>query len=593
MTGGGGAVTGAGRGRGAGRDADRDLDGRVREWLAGDPDPSDRAELRALPRPALAERFAAPLAFGTAGIRGPLRAGPAGMNTAVVVRTAAGLAAHLHALGEAGATVVVGRDARRRSGDFARAAAEVLAAAGFDVLAFDAPLPTPVTAFAVRELGAAAGVQITASHNPPGDNGCKVYLRGGAQLVPPDDAAIERAIAQAGPASAVPRRPVAAGDPRASRMVELYLRRASRVLAGPAGEPAAPLRIALTPLHGVGGDTAVEALRRAGFTDVHVVAGQFAPDPAFPTAPLPNPEEPGAAAQLLELAGRVGADVAIALDPDADRCALGVPDAGGWRMLRGDETGPLLAEHVLDPGVRRDPPLPDEPLVATTIVSSALLGRVAEARGARLATTLTGFKWLVRAGAGLGDPRLVYAYEEAIGICVDPQAVPDKDGVSAAVALCRMAARLAARGRTVSDALDGQARAYGVHAGAQVSVRLERGGLLAQLMRRLRDAPPATLGGLAVTCEDLAQRDDAMRTDALVLASAGGEAGGAAAGQEGLAGPAGARLRMVVRPSGTEPKVKAYLEVALPPGDDVAAARAAAGALLRRAEDDARRLLAG
>ncbi len=321
-------------------------------WIADDPDPDTRVELQRVLAAALtgdrgaaddlADRMAGTLRFGTAGLRGPVRAGPNGMNVAVVRRTTAGLAHWLHAQGRAGAPVVVGRDARRGSEAFAAAAAEVLAGAGFAVRTLPGPLPTPVLAFAVREIGAVAGVQITASHNPPADNGYKVYVDDGGQLAPPADAEIEAAIAAAPPAVSVPT-----GPPRGIVDVrEAYL---DRVAALPRGT-ARTLRIALTPLHGVGGETAVLALARAGFTDVHVVATQAVPDAAFPTVAFPNPEEPGVTDALLATAERVGADLAVALDPDADRCALGVPTAGGWRMLTGDETGVLLGDHVLRHG---------------------------------------------------------------------------------------------------------------------------------------------------------------------------------------------------------------------------------------------------
>lgn len=559
---------------------------RVAEWIAGDPDPEARAALQML-RPdgaELASLFAAPLTFGTAGLRGPLRPGPAGMNLAVVIRATAGLADFLAVQGESGAPVVVGRDARHGSEQFASAAAGVLSAAGFDVIAFPGPVPTPVTAYAVRAADAAAGVQITASHNPAGDNGYKVYLRGGAQIVPPADRAIEQAIARVGRASEVPRTAPTASprdDVRHARIMEAYLDRAAGVLAdGHAPGTEAALRIALTPVHGVGGAVAVEALRRAGFDDVHVVGEQFAPDPDFPTVPRPNPEEPGVADRLLALADRVDADVAIALDPDADRCALGVRDASGWRMLRGDETGPLLGDHILrtlgPPGTG---PVPQTiPLVATTIVSSTLLGRIARARGAEFRTTLTGFKWLVRAADDVPGARLVYAYEEAIGLCVDPEAVRDKDGVAAAVALCRMAARLRAENRSVIGGLDRLARRFGVHSGTQLSIRTagaDAGGLV---LDRLRTAAPEQLGGLPVDREDLAGRDDRLRTDALVLRSRDHTASDAA-------------VRVVVRPSGTEPKVKAYVEVSLPPTDELHAARGRARRLVDAVADDLRVIL--
>ncbi|MFC9787639.1 phospho-sugar mutase [Rhodococcus sp. NPDC127528] len=493
------------------------------------------------------------LRFGTAGLRGPLGDGPDCMNLAVVVRTTAGLAAWLQGRCLGGSTVVVGRDARHGSAEFAAAAAEVLAAAGFSVVALPRPLPTPVLAFAVRRLGAQAGVQITASHNPATDNGYKVYLDSGAQLVSPSDREIEQAVGTVGPAEAVPRTPV---PPTDETLVAEYL---ARVAALPRGAERR-LRIALTALHGVGGATAVAALTAAGFTDVHTVAAQFEPDPDFPTVEFPNPEEPGATDALLELAARVEADLAIALDPDADRCAVGVPGPDGWRMLGGDELGAVLGEHVLGTSG------PD-PLVATTIVSSQLLAKIAAAREARFAQTLTGFKWLVRSGPGL-----VYAYEEAIGYCVDPDAVRDKDGIATAVLTAGLAATLKARGRSLLDVLDDLAVEFGVHATAQFSRRVGRQDELVELMTRLRSDLPEQLAGDAVTAEDLSDRRGQGRTDAVVLQ--------------------GERTRMVVRPSGTEPKLKCYLEVVeqVSGPADLARARAAATARLAAVAEHARRL---
>jgi phosphomannomutase len=497
----------------------------ARRWIADDPDPATRAELAALldDPDALAARMAGMLRFGTAGLRGPVRAGPAGMNVAVVTRATAGLAAWLVRDGERG-VVVVGRDARHGSEAFAAAAAGVFAGAGFTVRVLPAPLPTPVLAFAVRELGAVAGVQVTASHNPPADNGYKVYLADGAQLAPPSDAEIEAAITAAPPARDVP----VGGDVVTVDVTGAYLDRVARLPRGTARD----LRVALTPMHGVGGETAVEALRRAGFTDVHVVAGQADPDPDFPTVAFPNPEEPGATDALLALAADVAADLAIALDPDADRCALAVPTGAGWRMLSGDETGALLGDHLLGTGHYPDP------LVATTVVSSSLLRSVAAAHGARYAETLTGFKWIVR-----GGPGLVFGYEEALGYCVDPDAVRDKDGIAAAVVACDLAATLKAAGSGLPDRLDELARAHGVHATAGVALRMEPAARDAAV-ERLRSAPP---DGWDVTFP---------APDVLVLRRAG--------------------ERLVIRPSGTEPKLKAYLEVVEPVDGDLTAARAAA-----------------
>ena len=359
-------------------------------WIADDPSPGDRAELQKVLADAmgaapaavaeLADRMSAPLAFGTAGLRGPLRAGPAGMNLAVVRRAAAGIGTYLIDQGGRGGTVIVGYDARHRSWEFAEDVAKVLAAAGFRALLAPAALPTPITAFAVRELGAVAGVQVTASHNPPNDNGLKVYLSGGSQLVGPADAAIEAAIAATRAAVSVDNsgRPV----PWPDDLIDRYLARVAAVATG----TARTLRIAATPLHGVGGETLVKALFLAGFTDVHVVADQAIPDPDFPTVSFPNPEEPGATDNLLALAEEVGADLAIANDPDADRCSIGVPGRDGrWRMLTGDETGALLGDQLLS---RLDRTVHPDPLVATTIVSSQLLGRIAAAPAVRYDETL-------------------------------------------------------------------------------------------------------------------------------------------------------------------------------------------------------------
>lgn len=517
----------------------------AQEWINSDPDPATRRELEALSEHELAERFSAPLTFGTAGLRGPVRAGPNGMNVAVVIRTTTGLAAWLKAHGHAGTRVVVGRDARNGSDAFATAAAEVLAAAGFHVTFLPRPLPTPVLAFAVRALGAGAGIQITASHNPAADNGYKVYLDGGSQLVSPADREIESEIAKVGGASSIARTPVTTvGD----AVIEHYVQRAATLPHGKSRD----IRIALTPLHGVGGDIALAALNAAGFSDVHVVTEQFAPDPDFPTVAFPNPEEPGATDALLELADTVDADLAIALDPDADRCAVGVRDGDGWRMLRGDETGVLLADHVLTTA-------PPNSLVATTVVSSALLSKLAPTRGARFACTLTGFKWLTRAGDGL-----VYAYEEAIGHCVDPDAVRDKDGISAAVLAADLVATLADTGRTVLDVLDDYALEFGYHHGDQVSRRFDAAADIATIMHRVRSHPPREICGEAVVFDDLAAVDSPLRTDAVVFT--------------------GVTTRIVVRPSGTEPKLKCYLEVVIPVANrsELAVSQAAAKARTRQ-----------
>lgn len=533
----------------------------AQDWISHDPDPQTAAELLACSRQELDERFGRPLSFGTAGLRGPIRGGPNGMNLAVVLRATWGVAQLLKDRCLGGSQVVVGRDARHHSTEFAVAAAEVLAAQGFQVLLMSVAAPTPVTAFAVRRLRAAAGIQITASHNPPSDNGFKVFLDGGLQIVPPADRDIEAAIKRAPHADEIPRAPVTPGG---DEEIRDYVERAARVR-----HTSDSVRVALTPLHGVGGEYALDVFARAGLSDVHVVQSQFAPDPDFPTVAFPNPEEPGAADALLALAAEVDADIAIALDPDADRCAVGVPTPDGWRMLSGDETGWLLGDYILS---RLDPGSAATSVVASTVVSSRMLAVIAAEHGARHVETLTGFKWLARADAGLTDATLVYAYEEAIGHCVDPTAVRDKDGISAAVLACDLVAALRAQGDTVLDALDSLARRHGVHTTTTVTAHVAEA---AAVMDRLRDQLPRRIAGVAVTVSDLLDRRGSLRTDALIFT-----------GDDD-----GASLRVAVRPSGTEPKIKVYIEIRIAPTDDVAAARARAAALRGAVEAHAGKLL--
>ncbi|PRY28357.1 phospho-sugar mutase [Pseudosporangium ferrugineum] len=508
-------------------------------WLADDPDPAGRDEIRALldrlPASAaeLADRFAGPLTFGTAGLRGRLRAGPNGMNLAVVTRAAAGLIAWLAAQAGEG-PLVIGYDARHGSRDFAERTARVATAAGREALLLPRPLPTPVLAYAVRKLDAVAGVMVTASHNPPQDNGYKVYLGArlggpagagaGAQIVPPADAGIEAAIQAVGTLSEVPL-----GDPGTvlgEEIVQGYVDSAAAV----AGAGPRELKVAYTPLHGVGGKVLVAAFAAAGFAAPSVVAEQAEPDPDFPTVAFPNPEEPGAMDLLLALATAEGADLAIANDPDADRCAVAIPagEDAGWRPLRGDELGVLLADHL----IRRGTP----GTYATTIVSSTQLKALCEARGVPYAETLTGFKWIVR-GAG----ELAYGYEEALGYCVAPDLVRDKDGITAALTVAELAATLRAEGRTLRDRLDELSTELGVHRTDQVSVRVDDLAEITRAMAHVRAEPPATLLGRPVTVEDRAPT-----ADVLTLRAEG--------------------VRVVIRPSGTEPKLKAYLEVVEPVG---------------------------
>ncbi|WP_049575015.1 phospho-sugar mutase [Streptomyces sp. SBT349] len=545
-----------------------DLTARARAWLAEDPDPETREELTRLveagpaAREELAARFSGTLQFGTAGLRGEMGAGPMRMNRAVVIRAAAGLAAHLKETAPRSpdggpGLVVVGYDARHRSADFARDTAAVVTGAGLRAALLPRPLPTPVLAFAIRHLGAVAGVAVTASHNPPRDNGYKVYLGDGSQIVPPADAEIAARIDAVGPLSGVAR-PEDVGEALGEEVVEAYLARSGAALT--AGTPRS-LSVVYTPLHGVGAGVLGEAFARAGFARPIEVAEQAAPDPDFPTVAFPNPEEPGAMDRAFATARAARPDLVLANDPDADRCAMGVPDpeaASGWRMLRGDELGALLATHLVRKGARGT--------FAASIVSSSLAGRIAEAAGLPFAETLTGFKWLARV------PGLAFAYEEALGYCVDPEGVRDKDGITAALSVAELVAGLKAEGRTPQDLLDDIALAHGLHATDQLSVRVTDLALIRKAMRGLREAPPESLGGLAVTsAEDLAEGVGGLPpTDGLRYRLGG-------AGEVSSA-------RVIVRPSGTEPKLKCYVEVVVPVADRAAlpAARAAAGGALAR-----------
>ncbi|MFF4619885.1 phospho-sugar mutase [Nonomuraea jabiensis] len=521
-----------------------DLVGAAREWLAQDPDPETRDELSRLldggDLEALRDRFGAKLEFGTAGLRGELGAGPNRMNRVTVMRAAAGLA---QVLGP-GRHVVIGYDARHKSDVFARDTAAVLTGAGLHASLLPGPLPTPVLAFAVRHLGADAGVTVTASHNPPRDNGYKVYWGDGSQIVPPVDSEISAAIDAVGRVDRLPLDGPGTLTELGEGIVEDYL---AAVTSLPLGE-ARDLRVAYTPLHGVGAATLTGAFLAAGFETPATVEEQRDPDPDFPTVSFPNPEEPGAMDLAVALAAKLNADLVLANDPDADRCAVGVPlPDGTCRMLTGDEVGGLLAEHVITQTT-------GDRMVATTIVSSTLLGKIARAHGVRYGETLTGFKWIIKAGPGL-----VFGYEEAIGYSVGSDAglpVRDKDGIGAALTVAAVAAAAKRSGRTLLDLLDDQARRYGLHATSQLSFRVSDLSLITDAMARLRAHPPTALGGRAVTrTDDLSKGDGGLPpTDGLrYLLSGDG--------------------RVVVRPSGTEPKLKCYLEVVVPVTGDVAQAR--------------------
>ena len=484
-----------------------------------------------------------------------MREGLDAMNVTTVSRATWAVAQVLKDRCRGGSTIVVGRDARHHSDEFATATAEIFAAQGFSVVLLPHPAPTPVVAYAVRHLNAVAGVQITASHNPPADNGYKVYFDGGIQIVPPTDRDIETAMRQA--PTDIARQPVTPAD---ETLVEQYARHtgALRTTEG-------DVRVALTAMHGVGGALAVDVLNRAGIDDIRTVATQFDPDPDFPTVVFPNPEEPGATDLLLALAAETGAEVAIALDPDADRCAVGIPTTSGWRMLSGNETGWLLGDYLLS---RLRPDEARDTVVASSLVSSQLLGSIAADYGAHHVETLTGFKWLARGDNDIPSATLRYAYEEAIGHCVDPEAVRDKDGISAAVVFCDLVVALRDQGQTVERRLDYLAAKYGVHVTGAVSVHTDADAV----MSRLRAEPPTEIAGIPVHTQDLAQLRGQRRTDALVFTGEG--------------------LRVAVRPSGTEPKVKGYLEISRPPAADVTASRTIAESELAKIRDAVAGLLA-
>ena len=522
----------------------------ARAWLAQDPDPVTREELSGLiarveegdaaAADDLADRFSTRLAFGTAGLRGTLGAGSNRMNRVLVAQAAAGFAAYLRERSSGGTpTVVVGYDGRRNSDVFARDSVEIFAGAGLHAILLPRLLPTPVLAFAVRHLGADAGVMVTASHNPPDDNGYKVYLGGaddGAQIVSPADAEIAahiQRIADAGDVTILPRSVGYANAPES--VVEAYVAATAAVAPAPAG--AAGLRWVYTAMHGVGWETVSRVLESAGYPQPVVVEAQIHPDGRFPTVAFPNPEEPGAMDLAFETARAADAELIIANDPDADRLAVAIPDAeteGGWRRLSGNEIGLLLGWRA----ARAAAAAGTGGTLACSLVSSPGLQAVAEHYGLDFRATLTGFKWISRA------PGIVFGFEEALGYLVNPEVVRDKDGISAAVALLGMATDARADGRSVADLLREFRETFGAFASDQISVRVTDVSEIAGIMASLRAQPPVAVGEVAVA-----------RIDDLLL------------GVDGL--PPGDVLRLwledgsrlIVRPSGTEPKLKLYLDV--------------------------------
>jgi phosphomannomutase len=533
-----------------------DLTQRAREWIDGDPDPLTRAELNQLiasgDTDELAERMAGTLAFGTAGIRGVVEAGSNRMNRAMVIRTTAGLVRFLLARTSPDERLVaIGRDARPSSLMFMEDTIGVLTAAGFDVKYFAEPTPTPLVAYAGLTLGACASIVITASHNPPKDNGYKVYAANGAQIVSPTDVEIADEIAGVGSAISVPRSEDPLNDPRAAaidgEMFEAYLRDVAAWLPDIAGSR--EIRIVYTAMHGVGGKFVTAALRRFGFRNVHPVARQYEPDGSFPTVSFPNPEEPGALDLAHELAAAVDADLVIANDPDTDRLAISVPDPGGmWRPLTGNQIGSLLAEFLLK--TRSDGP------VINSVVSSPLLGVIAEHHDTTWAQTLTGFKWVCNSAFDLeaeGKGEMILGYEEALGYSVGT-VVRDKDGISAAVAFAMLAAEAGGDGETVLDRLGGLYRRYGVWVSTQVSIRREGAAgtdEIAAAMDALRKGTPTELSGYPV----VGTRDFSINAESRPAYLGATNLIELDLGESG---------RVLARPSGTEPKLKVYVDLSGP-----------------------------
>jgi phosphomannomutase len=551
-------------------------------WIAQDPDPETRAELAALVEGArtgdaraadeLADRFDARLAFGTAGLRGEIAAGPNRMNRVLVSQAAAGLAAYLLERAEPGEgpSVVIGYDGRKNSAVFARDSAEIMAGAGVRALLLPTLLPTPVLAFAVRHLGTSAGVMVTASHNPPNDNGYKVYLGGsdhGSQIVAPADAEIHAHIERVAASTTVPDLPRGAFETVGEDLVDEYIRLTALVADRPTAQP----RVVYTAMHGVGWETAARVFAAAGFEAPAPVAAQISPDPAFPTVAFPNPEEPGAMDLSFEEARAVDAELVIANDPDADRLAVAIPDRGaegGYRRLSGNEVGLLLGWRAARRAADASGDSGPNGALACSIVSSPGLEAVARAYDLDFEATLTGFKWISRA------PGLVFGFEEALGYLVNPETVRDKDGISAAVAFLSLAAELKAQGRTIADHLDEFVERFGCFASSQVSLRVTDLSRIGAIMARLRAEPPASVGGIRVErIEDLADGFGALPpSDVLRIVLEGG-------------------ARIMVRPSGTEPKLKVYIDAVGAEGS-VDERRAAASAAVDALEAGMRELTA-
>ena len=513
---------------------DQSLAAEVQAWIADDPDPITASQLQQWldtnNEGELRISFNGFLQFGTAGLRGPIRPGPSGMNRAVVGRTAAGIITYMK---ERNLTsVVIGRDARYGSEDYTFETAEIMSGAGMKVFVLPRPLPTPVLAFATNELACDVGIMVTASHNPPQDNGYKVYLGGtvdgieyrGSQIISPTDVLIAHKIDAITSLKEQPRGKV--WTVLGEEIIENYIECTASLATTPG-----TLKIVYTAMHGVGTETLQRVFHKAGYPSLILVDAQAAPDPDFPTVAFPNPEEPGAIDLALETARRFDADLVVANDPDADRCAVAVKDpVTGWRMLRGDELGAILGESI----ARKT----SSGVFANSIVSSSILKKIAEHYNLEFKETLTGFKWLAKVKG------LTFGYEEALGYAVDANTVNDKDGISAAIAVAQIATDLASDGKTLLDLLDEIWSRHGFHATEQISIRLSDLSKVDLILGGLRNNPPQNIAGRVVTSiDDLATPTDGLPpTDGLRIWLDGG-------------------VRVIIRPSGTEAKMKCYIEV--------------------------------
>ncbi len=504
----------------------------VTEWIKHDPDPKTANQLQQWLDQSNLEKLTAAfngfLQFGTAGLRGPIGPGPSCMNRAVVSRAAAGIAAFMkkHNL----QSVVIGRDARHGSAEFAKDSAEILAGAGFKTYVLPRELPTPVLAFAVNKLKADVGIMVTASHNPAIDNGYKVYLGGvvsgvnyhGSQIISPIDSEISEFISKA---DLKPNR-ITAYETVSESVITDYIKSVAAICQTPN-----QLKIVYTALHGVGAETFLKVFNSAGFSNLIVVKEQEKPDPDFPTTPFPNPEEAGAIDLAIEYAKREGADLVIANDPDADRCAIAINDPDqGWRMLRGDEVGAILGKYLIE----RD--RINNGAYANSLVSSSLLSKMAKKAGIEFHETLTGFKWISKIS------NLTFGYEEALGYCVDAKSVNDKDGISVGLLLAQIAGELHDGGISLADYLNLIGDEYGFHKTDQISIRVTDLSIIQSLLNKVSANPPASLAGSAlISAEDLS-KSKSMATPGIRCYYNDG-------------------IRIIIRPSGTEPKLKCYIEV--------------------------------